>query len=358
MLTTTTKRLILLFRIGVFATLLGIGNTVGYADSLYIGDQGIQDDITDDVVKRFDADTGRFLGASTPSLNGGQISAPRGLILKGNDLMVVNQNAATPFNGEVLRFNKNNLAYDGALISCHDLNNCDPNSPFVPRGIIRGPSGKLFVADHFGASFDPSTDGNIKVYDINSGKFIGNMDHTGFTDRFYPRGLVIGPDGMLYVSTAGFLPDTAAEGYVLRFNPISGKFIDVFASTKPNAGDCSKHLRRPEGLVFGPDGNLYTVSFRADENDTDKILVFNRSTKQCIDQIDLSKVGEPRMFAQALIFGPHSQLFVPIATTGEVRRYDVRTKSYKTVIPAGGKLTTPVYLIFGETDSKTLEYED
>ena len=114
----------------------------------------------------------------------------------------------------------------------------------------------------------PPTEGNVKEYNINDGKFIRNLDHSGFTAPFHPRAVVIGPDGLLYVSTRGF--ETGLEAYVLRFNPLSGKFIDVFTSFKPTASDCSKHLHRPEGLVFGPDGKLYITSFRADASDTDK----------------------------------------------------------------------------------------
>jgi glucose/arabinose dehydrogenase len=182
------------------------------------------------------------------------------------------------------------------------------------------------------------------------------LDHSGFTAPFHPRAVVIGPDGLLYVSTRGFV--TGLEAYVLRFNPLSGKFIDVFTSFKPAASDCSKHLHRPEGLVFGPNGKLYITSFRADPSDTDKILVFDRRTKQCVDQIDLYAAGQDRAFAQALLFGPKGKLFVPINNTGEVRRYNVRTKTYDIIIPAGGNLLSPWYLTFGETDPRTLEYDD
>jgi hypothetical protein len=47
---------------------------------------------------------------------------------------------------------------------------------------------------------------------------------------------------------------------------------------------------------------------------------------------DLDRVGQPRAFAQALLFGPDGKLFVPITgngpDTGEVRRYDVSTGSF------------------------------
>ena len=121
------------------------------ADSLYIGDGG------DDTVKRFDANTGRYLGPLTPPQNTGLLGL-RGIIRKGNELLVANQNLNQPFNGEVLRFNKNTLALNGALVPCRDDlgRPCDPDSPFTPLGVIRGPGGKLFVADLFGPSFDPS----------------------------------------------------------------------------------------------------------------------------------------------------------------------------------------------------------
>ena len=65
--------------------------------------------------------------------------------------------------------------------------------------------------------------------------------------------------------------------------------------------------------MFGPDGRLYVTAFRADKNDTDKILIFD-SAGVCVDKIDLDQVDEdpeadqPRAFAQALLFGPGGSL--------------------------------------------------
>ncbi|MCG6117273.1 MAG: M12 family metallo-peptidase [Aquimonas sp.] len=54
-----------------------------------------------------------------------------------------------------------------------------------------------------------------------------------------PAGLAIGPDGRLYVSSAG-------SDEVLRFDAADGRFVDVFSRVPPG------RLREPRGLVFVP----------------------------------------------------------------------------------------------------------
>lgn len=54
-----------------------------------------------------------------------------------------------------------------------------------------------------------------------------------------PAGLAIGPDGRLYVSSAG-------TDQVLRFDPADGGFVDVFSTVPPG------RLVEPRGLVFAP----------------------------------------------------------------------------------------------------------
>ena len=120
-------------------------------------------------------------------------------------------------------------------------------------------------------------------------------------------------------------------------------------------------------MVFGPDGDLYITAFRADPSDTDKILIFNGVTKKCLDQINLDEVGQPRAFAQAILFGPGGFLFVPIngngPDTGAVRRYDITQKPFlftNFVRPSaqGGPLGQPWFLTFEDTNPKTLEYDE
>ncbi len=47
-----------------------------------------------------------------------------------------------------------------------------------------------------------------------------------------------------------------------------------------------------------------------------------------------------------------------MATAGQVRRYDVTTKLFNLLVPAGASLVQPFYLTFGKTDPGTLRYRD
>ncbi len=113
--------------------------------------------------------------------------------------------------------------------------------------------------------------------------------------------------------------------------------MDALISSEGGPG----FLNRPSGLVFGPDGRLYVTSFRANASDNDKILIYSGPT--LVDQIDLDTVGGARTYAQALLFGPNGKLFVPITNTGEVRLYDVTTKTYDSFVLAG-RAGTPLVL--------------
>jgi DNA-binding beta-propeller fold protein YncE len=344
---------------------LGFMASLAHADSLYIGDGG------DDSVKRFDARTGKYLGNFVAPSSGG-LEGPRGMIFSKGSLLVVNQNALQDFAGEILRYGKNG-SFLNALVSCNPplgRSTCDPDAPFIPRGLIRGSENTVLVADLYskGADFQPP--GHIKEINAKTGKFLRNFDTTGFTAPFFPRGIVRGPDGLIYVSVIGSLEPTDPNfdnisGYILRFNPRTGKLVGIFVNNPTDSSGnslgsgCAKHLHRPEGLVFGPDNNLYVTSFRANAGDNDKVLVFNRKG-QCLGQktIVLDEVGQPRSYAQSLLFGPNNRLFVPMNNTGEVRRYNVKTKTYDIFIPAGGDLVNPWFMTFGETDPSTLEYDN
>jgi glucose/arabinose dehydrogenase len=203
--------------------------------------------------------------------------------------------------------------------------------------------------------------GEVRTYDGTTGAFLANLEHPP-KGQFFPRSVVIGPDGLLYVSVRND-PNTAEGqlgGRVVRYNPRTGKFLGVFIESDP-----INDLNRPEGLVFGPDGRLYITSFRRDTNDTDKILIFDGRMGRFLDKIALDVDGQPRAFAQAILFGPDGKLFVPIngdgPDTGSVRRYNVHHhhKTFDVFVPPaslGGPLGMPWYLTFGKTNPATLAY--
>jgi len=313
---------------------LGLASRAQGQDVLYVGDGA------DNTIKSFDAATGAFLGASEgPAVSG--LAGPRGIVIDGGELLVVNQNVGLPTPGEVLRYSAATGAFLGALIPA-----TDPDAPFAPDGLVLG-GGNLFVAN-LQRKENSGPPGRVNQYAA-SGLFLGaakvkNNEH-------HPRGVIIGPDGLLYVSTRDLT--TGLGGTVLRFSA-DGK-AQVFIDDKGGFGQ----LNRPDGLVFGPDGRLYITSFRAAPGDTDSIRIYD-AAGEFAGQFDLHDgVTQPRVFAQSLLFGPDGKLFVPINNTGEVRRYNSPTTGdYSVLIPAGGALVAPVYMTFGHTNPSTLEYDE
>jgi hypothetical protein len=148
----------------------------------------------------------------------------------------------------------------------------------------------------------------------------------------------------------------------VKFDTTTGSSSLVAFNNGDNKKDPGEiqDLHRPEGLTFGPDGNLYVTGFRADKNDNDKILILDGTSGALRDEIALDQVHQPRSFAQAIEFGPDGKLFVPISgngpDTGSVRSYDVTTKTYTTFVAPGGPLAFPWYLTFGKTDPAALAY--
>jgi glucose/arabinose dehydrogenase len=245
----------------------------------------------------------------------------------------------------------------------------DKNAPFVPRGAVIK-DGVIYVANF--VLDNSGTPGRVEAF-AGSGALLGQLTPADASraSRFRPRGVVIGPDGLLYVSSdPNFVlpmgPTTGGE--VLKFDPNTLDFKGTLISDLVGG---SGQLNRPEALVFGPDGRLYVTSFRADpfnSADTDSIRIYD-VTGLLVDVINLDKGQQKRVAAQALLFGPDERLYVPINDTlnadpnhvGEVRSYDVATHDSTVVLPPfaqGGTLKNPWFLTFGRTNSATLAYGD
>jgi sugar lactone lactonase YvrE len=239
---------------------VGAGSTAN-ADSLYIGDY------YDNTVKQFDADTGDFQGKFVKSQGG--VHFPNGIVFdSAKNLLLSNQNGHTGTAGEILQYSST-----GKLLN-QIVKNKDPNAPWAPQGIILV-NGVLFVADLQSAPTKANSlpPGTLRRYN-SAGVFLGASvpDPITFLTAFHPRGIVLGPDGLVYVSNVPVLGGLG--GQVLRFET-NGTFVDEFISSPGGVGA----LNRPSGLVFGPDNRLYVTSFRADATDNDKILIYSGATQ-------------------------------------------------------------------------------
>jgi DNA-binding beta-propeller fold protein YncE len=340
----------------VLTALLSINVSLSNAaDTLYVGDVG------DNSVKSFNAETGEFLSATVKHSLAG-LKGPRGILIALGGLLVSDQNAGTAAPGDIILYSLATGKFDFVV-----QNNLKKDAPSVPRGIILPPSvdgfpiNVFYVADETEetSTKKPPTQGRIRVY-TTAGVFVSDLTPPAdLIDAFHPHGVVIGPDGLLYVSSAPNLSTPSVPGLggqILRFNP-DGSFNKVFISDAGGVG----HLNRPEGLAFGPDGNLYITSFRAKATDTDKIKIYQgpggASPGAFVDDIELDAVGQPRAFAGACLFGPGGKLFIPVST-GAVRLYDVTLKTFlNDFVPPGGPLVSGGYLTFGLTNPATLDYQ-
>jgi len=328
------------------------------SDFLYVGDNASNGKSANSSVQRFDAATGASLGTFVPGSN--SLKGVMGLIFDGHGhLLVANQAVNRGKPGEIMKYDAATGAFEGDLVPFQD-----PHAPFAPRGIVLKDDvlyvGNVQDAPATKAGIAP--DGEIDKYDATTGQFLGAFGRpAGWVGQFNPRGVVFGPDGKLYVGV--FDSSNLKTGYVVKYDVSTNAATILAFNNGDNVADPGEtaDLHRPEGLTFGPDGRLYVTSFRADPtdtSDTDKVLVLDGSGAQQ-DAIILDPVGNPRAYAQAILFGPGGKLFVPITgngpDTGAVRSYDVAARTF-TNFEAPGTLDSPWYLTFGQTDPATLAY--
>ena len=121
---------------------------------------------------------------------------------------------------------------------------------------------------------------SVLAYDGETGGFERKFArHGGLTE---PEGIVFGPDGNLYVS--------GRSDEVLRYDGKTGAFIDVFAS--------GNGLVDPAGIAFGgPDNDLFVSSGLTDDGRGNQILRFNGVTgafKAVVDPANAAGLDAPK----------------------------------------------------------------
>jgi WD40 repeat protein len=216
------------------------GVAVGPDGDVYVG---VTSSGTEDAVVRFDRATGIIDTVVRP--NSGRVIRPEGLAFgPEGDLYVGSRNL-----GYVQTFD----GTSGDFIQ-------SAATVFEPRGLTFGPADGLMyvISANEVRRFD-------RTARVDLGAFIASGSGGLRTDTG-SSALTFGPDGNLYVSSAG-------TDSVLRYDGQTGTFLDEFVS----AG--SGGLDNPVGLAFGPDARLYVAS-----SSTDSVLRYDGRTGEFIDE--------------------------------------------------------------------------
>ncbi len=259
---------------------------------------------TDSDVLRYNGSTGAFESVFVPNSSGGLTFPLGGTFGPDGNFYVSNSN-----NDTVLR-------YDGATGA---FLNTFASAVEDAAGLAFGPDKNLYVAN----AGDP---GSVTKLNGTTGALLSELTGGGLSD---PEGIVFGPDGNLYVANVD-------GNDVLRFNGMTGAFIDAFVS----AG--SGGLSSPRDLVFGPDGNLYVTS----SGSTGGVLRYSGTTGSFLNAF-VAPAGN-LLLPRELVFGPDANLYVGNFGLGNVLRYNGASGAFiDTFVPAGsGGLGGPTFLVF------------
>jgi DNA-binding beta-propeller fold protein YncE len=250
----------------------------------------------------------------------------------GASLQALDLFVSSPGFNSVLRYDGGTGTFLGAFASGGGLH--------FPSDLVFGPDGNLYVTN----GVLGNNEGGVMRYDGrtgaplpsvgNSGAFFAAPDSGGLNG---PEGLTFGPDGNLYVTSVMISDGVFPTGAVLRFNGTTGAFIDAFV---PFSSD----LGFPSDIVFGPDGNLYVsdTGFGGGGN----VLRYGGATGQFMGAF---AIGGPLSEAEGIVFGPDGNLYVSNRGGDSVLRYNGTTGAFLDVFiqPHSGGLEAPQALLFG-----------
>lgn len=154
--------------------------------------------------------------------------------------------------------------------------------PF-PRGFGFDAGGRLFLASGIG----PNGEGDDTILAF-AAKDRGKPSKLVADDPgLSPLDLIVAPNGNIVVSSEQPFGSPNAITTVREYDPGSGRLVRVFTA------EGVAEFRKPRGLRFGPDGNLYCVA-------QDEVVAFDFANGKCLGAV----VRFPRMYGQALAFFP------------------------------------------------------
>ena len=258
---------------------------------------------------------------------GGQFANPRGIVVAADGTITI----VDQLNYRVQQFAPDGtfLRQWGGIGSGPDKFGQINGYNFGPTGIAAAPDGTIYVADtwnHRIAAF--TADGKpVRQW----GKFFNGQEdpaalassaHNG--DFYGPRGIAIGPNGLLYVTDTGNSRIEVFDG--------SGKFVRAFGSLGSGDGQ----LDNPIGIAARADGTIAVA-----DTTNARIVLFNQDG-QYQGAIAVPDWGTLKGIEAYPIFLPNGNLLVPLLTNNRLAEMTTTGAVVRTLIGGTGDLHKPV----------------
>ncbi len=186
-----------------------------------------------------------------------------------------------------------------------------------------GPDDHLYVSNPFGSS--------VLRFDGLTGAFIDVFVTPGSGGLQIPLVLLFhGPH--LYVGDPG-----AHE--IRRYDARTGAYVDTFVQDHP--GNPLRAGFDPQHFAFGLDGHLYVAG-----QDSHRVLRYDGTTGAYLGDLISPADGFPN--PSGIATDTAGRLYVGSVSQSEIRRYDVTSGAWETVVESGsGGLSVPVGFAFG-----------
>src|SRR5262245_4373885 len=315
-------------------------------------------------VLRYDENTGAFVDQFDPH-NHANLKNPAGGVFGSDGNLYVSSGIFLNNNHKVLQYNGTTGAFQSVFASQNITS---------PRGVLFGPDGNLDVANgNECADGDPAS---VERFDGSTGAFLDYFVAPASGGLEHPSYMVFGPDGQndgnldLYVA-AGH------EGAIYRYDGTTGAFKGVFVTAASGGLDAPFGMVfGADGNLYVASGNWFTSSngpFYTGDFPPGAVLRFEGPSGPNPGAfLGTFVAGGSGGLASpnGILFGPDGDLYVASSAlaghgalparpgTSQVLRYDGTTGAFlgTFVTPDSGGLRFPTFLTFTETDPTTLAY--